>query len=485
MALNSIKKNTVYNAAKTVSSIVFPMISFPYVSRVLLPDNVGKVNFSLSFVSYFSLIASLGITTYAVRECSTARENKERLDQTASQIFSINIITTMIAYLCLAIALFVGKKLASYQGLILICSMGIIATTVGADWLNSAMEDLKYITIRTILFQALSLVLMFCFVHNPDDYYKYALIYILSVVGPNVVNVWYRRRFCKVRFTWKIEWGRHAKPIFFLFAMSMAQTVFNNIDSTMLGLMRDDYEVGIYSTAHNASNLIIQLITSLHWVIMPRMSLYFAKRDYPQINKLVKKVFGFNALFGLPLAVGTFMMSNDIILIFAGEEYLASGHVLQVLMIGFVFTLFGGSVLGNVLLLPSKREKLFMYICCVAAIVNVITNYIFIPLFGSLAAAATTAFCALVILVLLLFTIDKNIKINGFFRIVITPVIGCGVIVVVCFLSRGIESLVVRDLCSVLLSAVLYGVVSIIGKNELAYELLPMLKKKKEKNDQI
>lgn len=473
MAERSIKKNTVYNIIKTLSSIIFPLITFPYISRVLLPENVGKINFGLSIVSYFSLIATLGITTYAIRECSAVREDKEKLSNTASQIFTINIITTIIAYLALIITLIFYKKLENYRLLIVIQSLTIVAATLGADWLNSAMEDFRYITLRTVAFQIVSLVLMFIFVRKPEDYMKYAIISLISSAGANVVNIWYRKKYCNVRMIWtikNIEWKRHITPIIFLFVMLLAQTVFNSVDSTMLGLMCGDREVGIYSAANRMSNIILQLVTSLLWVIMPRMSYYFEMGDYEQINTLLRKVLGFNALIGLPCAVGTFMLADDLVYIIAGSGYEDSSVVLKILMVSFIFTLFGGSFLGNSILLPAKKEKTFMIVCCIAAVVNIITNYIFIPCFGPRAAAGTTALCAFIIFVVLLLRIDKNIRIKNMPRLLLAPVVGCLGIVVICVIFRGIESIWIRASLSIIASASIYWSITYFGKNELMKE---------------
>ena len=161
MKTNRLKVNAVLNVVKTVFSIIFPLITFPYVSRVLMPENIGKVNFGASFVSYFALIASLGIATYAVRECSAKRNNIDELSKTASQIFSINIVTTVIAYAFMLATLLLFRQFDSYRTLIVIQSSAILFTTLGCDWLNSAMEDFAFITIRTISFQVISLILMF------------------------------------------------------------------------------------------------------------------------------------------------------------------------------------------------------------------------------------------------------------------------------------------------------------------------------------
>ena len=129
MSEKSIKVNAILNVIKTISSIIFPLITFPYISRVLQPENVGKVNFGSSFVSYFSLIASLGITTYAIRECSAVRGDKKKLGEKASQIFSINVCTTTVAYVLLGLSLIFFRKLDSYRALIIIQSTAILFTT--------------------------------------------------------------------------------------------------------------------------------------------------------------------------------------------------------------------------------------------------------------------------------------------------------------------------------------------------------------------
>lgn len=476
MSQQSIKKNTVFNSIKTVSSILFPLITFPYVSRTLLLENVGKINFSASVVSYFSLIASLGIQTYAIRECSAVRDDREKLSGVASQIYSINIITTVAAYIALAITLIFFQRLENYRVLIIIQSLSIAAATLGADWLNSAMEDFKYITIRSIVFQFVGLAFMFIFVHKPEDYIKYALISLISGAGAEVVNMWYRRRYCSIRFIVNIvngiEWKKHMIPIIYLFAMILAQTIFNSVDSTMLGLIHGDREVGIYAVANKMSNIIVQLVASILWVIMPRMSLFFAEEDYVQVNSLLRKILGFNVLLGLPCAVGTFMLADEMVIIISGIEFAEAAGVLRILMIGFIFKLFGEGFLGNMILLPSKKEKIFMVVCCVAAAVNVITNYIFIPRYGVIAAAGTTALCAFLIFVFLLFTIDKKIRIERISALFFTPVIGCIGIAAVCFVCKLIPSLWIRTILSMCLSVGVYFFVNYIGKNELLTEFV-------------
>ena len=482
MGQKSIKKNSILNAIKTLSSIAFPLITFPYISRVLLPDNVGRVNFGISIVSYFSLIASLGISTYAIRECSSVRNDKEKLSNIASQIFSINIITTIISYFGLFLTLLFCNKLENYRLLIAIQSLTIIATTLGADWLNSALEDFRFITLRSIIFQFVSLVLMLVIVHRPEDYLKYAIISLISSAGASITNILYRKRYCRVKFILNIfsgiEWKRHITPIFFMFVMILAQTIFNNMDVSMLGIMSGDRSVGIYTTAHKIMNLINQIIASICWVIMPRMSFYFSNKDYKMINNLLGKVFSLYMTVGLPCVVGTIMISYDIVCAFAGSEYYDSSVVLKVLMIAFFFMLFGGNFLGNVVLLPARKEKQYMLFCVLAALVNVITNCYFIPNYGALGAAITTAFSEMVLLILLFCKKDKEIKIDNPIKLVFPPIVGCSVIVLVCFGLSHLTNIWIRIIMTVSVSSLCYFCVQMFMKNMLMLEVLNGMKKK-------
>lgn len=479
MSEKSIKVNSILNVIKTISSIIFPLITFPYISRVLQPENVGKVNFGSSFVSYFSLIASLGITTYAIRECSAARGDKKKLGEKASQIFSINVCTTIVAYVLLGLSLIFFRKLDSYRTLIIIQSTAILFTTWGADWLNSAMEDFKFITIRSIGFQFISLILMFILVHQPDDYYKYAAITVLSSCGANITNILYRRKYCTVRFTKDMHWREHFTPILLLFVMILAQTIFSNADTTMLGLMKGDFEVGIYSTAYKIKNIIVQVVASLCWVVMPRMSYYFVDGDWDKINAMLKKVLSVMVTIGFPCVAGCVVLSSEIIQIVAGQQYSAASLPLVILMVSFIVDIFGGSFLGNMVCLPAKQEKVFMEACCFAAVVNVVLNYILIPYGGSSAAAFTSGISAIVIFVWLFVKKDKRVKLNYIWEVCKSPFIGSVFIVIFCLVMKNIsDGVIFITLTSIIGSVLGYAIILVVMKNGLILELLSSFTRK-------
>ena len=161
------------NIILTMSSFIFPLITFPYVSRILLPTGTGKVSFATSVVSYFSMFAQLGIPTYGIRACAKVRENRENLTRTVHELIVINLIMSCISYFALFIALAYVPRLHSDRNLLILVSSTIILTTIGMEWLYKALEQYTYITIRSIIFKFIALIAMFLLIHKQSDYVIY------------------------------------------------------------------------------------------------------------------------------------------------------------------------------------------------------------------------------------------------------------------------------------------------------------------------
>ena len=467
-------KNIIFNMIKTISSIVFPIITFPYVARVLGAENVGKVNYSDSIVSYFSLIATLGITTYAVRESSKVRDDKEKLNLIVSELLSINIITTIISYLLLFLTLFFVPFLHPYVTIILIQSISMIFSVIGADWLNSAMEDFKYITIRTFMFQVFSLVSLFLFVRKKEDYFYYVIITLIAHSGANLLNFFYRRRYCAPKFTFQMQWKKHLKPIMLLFAMLISQTLLNNMDISMLGFMKSDYDVGLYSTAYRVINIISQLVTSIAWVVMPQLTIAFQEINYKKINMLLEEIVSVTCFLGIPCVMGIIVYAKEIVLVIGGKEYAGAAICLQILAISMLISFFGG-IIGNMIFLPSGRDKRFMVACICATIVNLLCNLIVIPRFGIEGASVATVISSLVIFVILYTGIEREIhlSVSGIKNALVGPLIEAIVIVVLGRIFGYLfDNWVVSLIVGITSSIVLYPIILILCKNKKALEIL-------------
>lgn len=473
MTSQNVKKNTVYSIIKSCAAVIFPLITFPYISRVLQANNVGKVNFSNSIISYFSLIASLGVTTYAIRECAKVKSDKEKLGQVASEIISINICTTVISYILLLILMIFAKPLQGYKYLIIIQSTNILFTTLGADWLNTAMEDFRYITIRTVAFQVIAIVLMFSMVRKPSDYMIYAVIMVIATSGGNIANIFYRKRYCKTQFTFNMNVKKHMPPILKLFAMLLSQQIFCNSDTTMLGLMHGDYEVGLYGTAVKVYNVVNSLMASITWVVMPKLSCAFAEEDYNSVNNTLEYALNFIITLGAPCVIAMNLLASDIILIVGGKGYLEATMALRILAVTLAISLIWGFFM-NIILLPSGKDGVCLRACIAGAVFNVIVNAILIPRFSIEGAAIATACSQLIGLIFCIPYIDKRVKVN-FKRIIKPPIFGSIVLIIVLIVIRKIINVMwLRFIFSAGLGSVVYMLVQLLLKNEL---IVPIWKK--------
>lgn len=472
MANGNVNKNTIFNTLKAVFGVIYPLITFPYISRVLLTDNVGKLNYGNSIVSYASMIASLGVTTYAVRECSKVRNIKDELSKTASQIFSINILSTLFAYFVLAVVLVVAKPLENYRILILIQSTSIIFSTFGADWLNTAMEDFQFIAIRTVLMQALSLFLMFAFVHKSEDYIKFAIVSVVASSGANIANIFYRKKYCSTHFTWDMDARKHLPRIILLFSLILSQTIYVNSDITILGIIKGDHDVGLYSTSAKIYQIINTTVASVTWVVMPKLSYYFTKNNYEEVNKLLKYALNFIIVIGIPSICLLEIIAPYLIIFIAGEEYVDAALSLRILGFAMLFSFIAGWI-GNMTFLPAGKELLCLKISSVSALVNIVLNFILIPKYGLNAAAFTTAVSELLGMLWGIFAIDKKIKIIGMPKMLITPAIGSFGILAVGTLSQlFFRDAFIVSLLTIIVGTIWYFIILLITKNEFFLGLI-------------
>ena len=240
----SLKLNFVMNAFLTMSSFIFPLITFPYVSRILLPVGTGKVSFATSIISYFAMFAQLGIPTYGIRACAKVRDNREELTRTTQELFIINLIMSIIAYCFFFIILFLVPELKEEKTLFIVISLTILFNTIGMEWLYKALEQYSYITVRSIVFKFLALLAMFLLVHEKDDYVIYGGITIFASSASSIFNFINIHKFIELKPIGNYHLKKHLKAVFIFFAMSCATTIYTHLDSVMLGFMRTNEDVG-------------------------------------------------------------------------------------------------------------------------------------------------------------------------------------------------------------------------------------------------
>ena len=388
MCEKSIKVTSFFNTLRTFMSVLFPLITFPYASRVLGPVGIGKVNFSSSIVSYFVMLAMLGVNNYGMREAGKYRDEKELLSKFVKEVLIINLTACLFAYTMLFLSVFFLPALYEYRILLIISSVSILFSVIGLDWLFYALEDLGSVALRTFIFQILSLTLLFVFVKTSDDYIKYAGIAVISSVGTNIVSLLFARRYVDFKFQVKLDIKKHLKPVFVFFMMAIATTVNSSIDTTMLGFISGVEQVGYYSAALKVIRLVVAVVTSMT-VILPRLSFYCSNGEIEKFKILSTKTLNANIVLALPASVGIFLVSDNIIVLLSGKMYTSSVPVLQILS-GTIIFLALANLSGSHILLSLGKEKISFYAVLIGILFNIITNLILIPDYGALGAGFAT-----------------------------------------------------------------------------------------------
>lgn len=474
----SMKLNMALNAVRGLLGIIFPLISFPYVSKILGVDNIGKYNFALSIVSYFTLFSGLGISTYAVREGSRIRNDTGRFQKFANEMFTINIIFTFIAYLLLAIMLFTVPKFYGYLSLIIILSLQIIFKTVGIEWLYSIYEDYAYITIRSIMFYIISIVMLFVFVKTSEDLLIYAGITVFSSAGSNVLNYIYARKYCKIGLNRKVSWKQHMKPILILFAMALTITIYVSSDTTILGFLCDDKIVGIYSVSTKVYSIVKTILASVLVVSIPRISAALGKNELKEFSEIATDIYSTLLTVALPAIVGIIILRKEIILIISNNNYIKAVSSLVILSIALFFCL-GAWFWGQCILVPLKKEMVVFEVTIVSALVNIVLNFVMIPFWNENAAALTTMLAEGISFVWCSLKGKKYVKTIGIGSIIIKIIVGCSAIILISFFLKPLKKYIyMYTMIMIIVSVIIYFLIEIILKNDAVYGILKTVRRK-------
>ena len=385
----SLKLNFVMNVILTISTIVFPLIIYPYVSRILLPEGIGKVALAMSIISYFSIFSQLGIPIYGLRLVAQLRDDKKALTKAVQELFIVNMVTTFIAYITLGLTVFYVPQLRNEILLYIVVSSSIILNTIGMEWLFKGLEEYTYITVRSIIFKIIGIILIFLLIHSKTDYIIYAVITIVSGYLAFVVNFIYSFKWINFKLLKDYNFKQHLKPIFVFFAMSCAITVYTNLDTVMLGFMKTNTDVGYYSVAVKVKIVLAGLITALGTVLLPRSSYYIKQNLFDEFKKISTKSMSFIFVFSIPLMIYFLLFAKYTVLFLFGSAFNGSIVPMQVIMPTLLFIGIT-HLIGFQIMVPLGKENLVLYSVIAGGVIDVILNFILIPKYSLIGVGIAT-----------------------------------------------------------------------------------------------
>ena len=472
----SLKLNMFLNSIRGIMAMLFPLITFPYVSRILGVENLGRFNFANSIINYFTLLAGLGITNYAVREGAALRQDREKLGYFADEMFTFNIISTVIAYLLLLIVIFSPLEISNYRSLLLILSLQVFLKTIGIEWVYTIYEDYLYITIRSIAFQILSLLLLFLFVHTRNDLNLYACITVLANAGSSILNYVHARNIVTIRFTKHVEWKKHLRPVFTMFAMALTVSIYVNSDMTVLGILSGDRAVGIYSVSTKIYRIIKSILSTILVVSIPRLSALYGSGKLTDFKTTALDIYSTLITVMMPTVTGIIILSKPIVLLISGEEFADAAPSLEILGIALLFCM-AAWFWGQCILVPMKKENEVFKVTVISAALNLILNIVLIPLWQEKAAALTTALAEGCTYVWSLLKGRRMSGVIGTGMPYVKSAIGCiGILIVNTVLKDMIANNTVYVISTVAISVLVYVVIEFLLKNEAIFSLIKEIK---------
>lgn len=382
----SLNKNMIMGTILTLSNFIFPLITYSYVARIISPSGIGKVAFVNSVLSYFIYIASLGIPSYGLRECAKLRNDKEKLSKTFQELLIINLVSTMFAYILLFIVIISVNKLYNYKILFLIMSSQIFLNSIGVEWLYQALEEYSYITIRSVFFKVIGVLLTFILIKSPDDILLYGFLTIFAASANYICNFINIHKYITFKKFKNYNLKKHFKPIFSLLTASIIISIYANFDIVMLGFISPEYEVGLYNAALKIKSILLSLSTAITAVMIPRISYYIQNKDEKGINKLLIKSLQISLLIAFPVCIYCLLFSKNILLFVCGISYIEAENTLKLLMI-LILPLILTNLFGNQILIPFGKENRFSQSVFIGMWINLILNLLLIPKYGASGAA--------------------------------------------------------------------------------------------------
>ena len=474
----SLKVNYIFNMLNTVTSLLFPLITFPYASRIMLADGIGQVNFFQSIIQYITLLTCLGIPMYAIRKIASVRDDTVERNKVATEILLLHASLSIMGYVIVALLAAFVTDIQVDIPLFLILSLTIFFTAIGCEWFYQGIEDFKYITIRGLIVKIIAVILLFALVRTKEDILWYAGYLVFGTLGGNVFNFIRLRKFISFR---KLPWRElhplvHLKPALHIFVLNLVVSLYVNLNSVMLGFMSDTTSVGLFTAATKLSHVLLSLVSALGTVMLPRLSNLISTGQKDKFNELAQKSITVVMALTLPLTAGLIMTAKYLIPLFCGNSYEPAILTLQIIspiiiMIGI------SSVLGIQILYPQRQENKVILCTALGALVNLVLNIWLIPRYAQDGAAVSTLLAETMVTFSMIFIGKKYIPIRwknkSFLHYFVAT---CLMTLALFFVSDLFESSIINFSFSIAIGILIYGFYLFFVKESLFMVFISQIK---------
>ena len=412
--MNSVKKNYIFNVIYQLLVILFPLITMPYVSRVIGTNGIGIYSYTHSIAHYFVIFSMLGINNYGNRSIAKCRNNNSDLSRTFFEIYSIQFIMTLLSVIFYFIFVVVNDE---YSKIFIVQFIYLFSCFFDINWLYFGLEKFKFTTILNILIKTIIIIFLFLFVKNEDDLIIYTIIMTLSVLVSYLILWVPLRKFISFKMfkTIKINkvFNLHFVSCLKLFIPVIAVSIYKYMDKIMLGIMTNMNNVALYENAEKVVSIPICLITALGTVMLPKIANISKENENYKLDNIIEKTMKFSMFLSFPITFGVAAIGNMFAPIFFGNDFIESGNIIVFLSITNIFISWA-SVIRMQYLIPTEKDNIYIISVLFGAIFNFTFNYIFIKFIGLYGAILSTIFAEFIVMSIQTFMVRKELNIKKY-----------------------------------------------------------------------
>lgn len=472
----SIAKNYIYNVMYQILVIILPIVTIPYLSRILGAENIGISSYTTSIAAYFILFGSLGVGLYAQREIAYVQDDIKKRSKIFFEIVILRFITMFISIVAFYISFASNGEYELYYKILLI---QLISNCFDISWFFQGQEEFKKVVIRNIIVKFISIAAIFILVKTTEDLWIYMLILVASEFFGNLTLWLYLPKYIQKINIKELEIFKHFVPILSCFVPQIAIQVYTILDRTMLGALSDNMaEVGIYDYSQRIVKMVLLVVTSLGIVVAPRIANNFINGKNEEISQHIKNSINFVWFLGIPLMFGLITISSCFVGWFFGEGF----EKMDVLiMVGSLIILSLGlnNVTGMQYLMPIKKQNIFTISVVIGAITNCILNFILIRYYGALGAIISSVVAETVVLLVHLIYMKNKISMTGWLKCSIKYwIAGIIMLVITLLINEKFVEGIYNTILQVIVGICIYFGVLYVLKDEFFFRLVNSLKEK-------
>ncbi|AXX64832.1 flippase [Bombilactobacillus bombi] len=467
-------KNYLYNAFYQIFVIIVPLITMPYISRVLGPTGSGINSLTNANTQYFILFGSIGVALYGNRQIAYLRDDKDKVSQTFWEIFIMRLFTIALALILFYLFVFLTH---TYQLAYLMQSILIIAAAFDISWFFMGVENFKVTVVRNVVVKLISIIFIFTLVKNKNDIILYIFILSMSQLLGNMSLFPYLKTYIVPPKWHQLNIWQHLRPSLTLFLPQIALQVYLILNKTMLGIMVSVEAAGFYTYSDNIIRMLLAIVTSLATVMMPRVANVFAHGDLKKVNRYTQQAFDYSSAAAIPMMFGIAAVAWKFAPLFFGHGYESISPLIMIESL-IILPIAWSSIIGNQYLLPLGKNRQYTASVTLGAILSVVFNVPLILLLKTNGAMISTVLCEWAVTIYQLVAIHKSMQLSdlfiGLWKYLLSGLI---MFIVVFYLHMTWKFTILTALIEVIIGIVIYGLGIFILKPPILQVVRQLLQK--------